>query len=76
MERFFQVHEISATDRRNAILTNLEDEALQWFLWTTERYTFEDWNDFKLQMGRRFDDELPENIMHQFMDVKQSGTIK
>ena len=27
-------------------------------------------------MGRRLDDYLPKNIMHQFMDVKQSGIVK
>ncbi|XP_078442298.1 uncharacterized protein LOC144711996 [Wolffia australiana] len=76
MERFFQVQEVLEEDRIDVAMANLEGEALQWYLWTTDRYTFTGWNDFKIQIGRRFDETLGDNIKHQFMDIKQTGTVK
>ncbi|XP_078447009.1 uncharacterized protein LOC144715877 [Wolffia australiana] len=76
MERFFQVQEVVSEDRIDVAMANLEGEALQWYLWTTDRYTFLGWNDFKIQIGKRFDETLADNIKHQFMDIKQTGTVK
>ena len=29
-----------------------------------------------MRIGRLFNDDLPTNIFHEFMDIKQRGTIK
>ena len=58
------------------VMPHLEGLALQWFVWMTNRYNFEDWNDFKMQIGKQFSEFLPFNVMDQFLDIKQSGLVK
>ena len=71
MEMYFKVHSIPQNERLEFVMPHVEGPALQWFVWTTDRYVLEDWDDFKIQLGRRFNDLLSDDIMEQFLDIKK-----
>ena len=76
MEMYFKVHSIPQNERLEFVMPHVEGPALQWFVWTTDRYVLEEWDDFKIQLGRRFSDLLSDDIMEQFLDIKQKGSVK
>ena len=76
MQRYFLVNVIAEDSRIDVVMPHLEDLALQWFVWTTDQYNFTDWNNFKLQIGKGFSEILTDNVMDQFLNFKQSGSVK
>ena len=73
---YFKVHSIPQNERLEFVMPHVEGPALQWFIWSTDRYVLEDWDDFKIQLGRRFRDLLSYDIMEQFLEIKQKGLVK
>jgi len=77
MEKNFRVHKIFSKEARlNKVIQCLEGAALQWYIWNEDPYAFENWDDFQVQIGQRFGVELSDNILHQFFDIKRTGTMK
>ena len=67
MECYFLVHAIAEDSRIVVVMPQLQGLALQWFVWTTNRYNFVDWKDFKMLIGKRFSELLTNSVLYQFL---------
>lgn len=76
MDRYLKIHKIPLEEWVEKVMNCLEGEALQWIIWMEDHYSFQDWTDFKIQIRFHFNDDLSTNILHEFMDIKQTGTIR
>lgn len=57
------------------VLTCMECMPLHRFIWTEERYSFKDWQDFKIQIDARFGHSISDNILDQFLNIVHEGTV-
>ena len=53
----------------------MEGEALEWFMWSEDRYPFRDWTDFRLLLQKRFDVQSSNNLLKQLMNLNQEDSV-
>ena len=53
----------------------MEGEALEWFMWSEDRYPFCDWTDFRLLLQKRFGAESSNNLLRHLMNLNQEDSV-
>ena len=54
MDLYFQVSKIPNEERLDQVKACLRVALLHWYIWMQERYMFNNWYDFKIQIARNF----------------------
>ena len=68
-DRHFQVNKVANTDLLECAITGLEGALLHWFIWTDKLCTIKEWHDFKVQIGKHFNEALDDDIMLPFLNI-------
>ncbi|CAA6662598.1 unnamed protein product [Spirodela intermedia] len=56
-------------------MLSMEGDALDWYLWMEDRFSFRDWYDFKIQLCGRFSSSIANNTYHKLLNLKQESSI-
>ncbi|CAI9264216.1 unnamed protein product [Lactuca saligna] len=76
VEHFFEIQDIGVRDRLKAATICLDGKALAWFAWSQARDPFRSWEDLKEWLLERFQLTGEGNIYHQFLTIRQEGTVR
>ncbi|CAI9296066.1 unnamed protein product [Lactuca saligna] len=76
VERFFEIQDIGVRDRLKAAAICLDGKGLAWFRWSQARDPFRSWEDLKEWLLERFQLTGEGNIYHQFIAIRQEGTVR
>ena len=74
-ERYFKLNPMPEKEILKQAMMAMEGEALEWFIWSEDRYPFRDWTDFHLQLQKRFGAQSSNNLLKQLMSLNQEDSV-
>ena len=74
-ERYFKLNPMPEKEILKQAMMAMEGEALEWFIWSEDRYPFRDWTDFRLQLQKRFGAQSSNNLLKQLMSLNQKDSV-
>ena len=74
-ERYFKLNLMPEKEILKQAMMAMEGEALEWFIWSEDRYPLRDWTDFHLQLQKRFGAQSSNNLLKQLMSLNQEDYV-
>lgn len=76
VERYFEVYELSESEKMGAVNLGLEGDALHWFTWEKKRRPITSWRVFKRLLLKHFRGRKGGSLMEQWMSLSQQGSVE
>ena len=54
MEQYFRMNQIDIAKCLENAMNFLEGAAIQWYIWIIDYSNFQNWTDFRIQIGQKF----------------------